>query len=113
MATATIERPWARWYGLQRWRNRSTLQLKLFPLCKLCLEKNIVTAANVADHVIPHKGNEQLFWRGALQPLCYMHHNSTKQLEEHGIIKDYINDIGVDGFPIDPKHPVYGAPQKK
>jgi hypothetical protein len=35
------------------------------PLCKFCLERGIVTAANVVDHVEPHKGDWTAFVTGA------------------------------------------------
>jgi hypothetical protein len=31
-----------------------------------------------------------------------MHHNSAKRFEE---IRGYTKEIGVDGWPLDPKHP--------
>lgn len=90
-------------YGKQRWRNRAKQQLRAHSLCCMCEEHGVVTLADVADHVIPHNGDEQLFWFGKLQSLCYSHHNSTKQQIEN---KGYVNDIGVDGWPVDPAHPV-------
>jgi 5-methylcytosine-specific restriction enzyme A len=102
MSSPTPERPWARWYGLQRWRDRARLQLKQHPLCVMCLEHSVVVPASVADHVVPHHGDEQLFWFGELQSLCPSHHNSSKaQIEAKG----YTTDIGVDGFPVDDRHP--------
>ena len=37
-----------------------------------CHEEGIVTPAVQVDHVVPHKGNPQLFddWRGNWQALC-------------------------------------------
>ena len=108
MTQATVERPWARWYGLQRWRDRAALQMKLQPLCCMCLKQNKVTPAYVADHIIPHHGNASLFWYGELQSLCAAHHSSSKaMLERGGVLQDFDRDIGVDGWPIDKKHPVY------
>lgn len=55
----------------------------------------------MADHVEPHRGDEQLFFYGELQSLCAAHHNSYKQrLERSGRV------IGCDtnGNPIDPNH---------
>lgn len=102
MATPTVERPWLRWYGTTRWRNRANLQLKEHPLCVMCLDKGIVMAANVADHVEPHHGDQYKFWFGKLQSLCPPHHSSSKsQLEGKG----FVNDIGDDGFPVDKLHP--------
>jgi 5-methylcytosine-specific restriction enzyme A len=89
-------------YGKQRWRNMSKQQLLREPLCCMCQEHGLVQTADVADHIIPHHGDEQLFWFGKLQSLCHMHHDSNKQQIEK---KGYVNDIGVDGFPVDGRHP--------
>ena len=102
MSSPTPARPWAKWYGLQRWRNRARLQLKQHPLCAMCLEHGVVMPATVAYHVIPHHGDPQLFWFGQLQSLCRDHHNNSKQQLEN---KGYVNDIGTDGFPVDVNHP--------
>ena len=54
--------------------------------------------ASVVDHIKPHKGNRGLFWdRNNWQPLCKMHHDSTKAREESsGIV------VGCDesGMPL-------------
>jgi hypothetical protein len=54
-------------------------QLMQHPLCKFCLERGIVTAANVVDHVVPHKGNWTAFVTGKLQSLCEPCHKSAKR----------------------------------
>ena len=99
-------RPFQKMYSKQRWTNRAKQQLHIHPLCKMCLDVGYVREANVADHVIPHHGDHSLFWFGDLQSLCWDHHNSSKKQIEN---KGYVNDIGVDGWPIDPKHPVFKA----
>ena len=68
----------------------------------MCLADNRVTAATVADHVIPHRGDPLLFWQGQLQSLCALHHNSSKRQIEN---KGFTNHIGRDGWPLDPAHP--------
>ncbi|WP_348626989.1 HNH endonuclease [Mesorhizobium sp. WSM3873] len=90
-------------YGTARWQRRRSSQLKAHPLCKLCLGKGHVIVATVCDHVIPHRGDERLFWdAGNLQSLCGPCHSSEKQqIELHG----YSNEIGLDGWPVHPLHP--------
>jgi len=89
-------------YGSQRWRNKARLQMTTHPLCRLCLDHGTITAAAIADHIVPHKGNELAFWYGALQSLCASCHSSVKAIEE---IRGYQPHIGNDGYPIDPNHP--------
>ncbi|ATQ70275.1 HNH endonuclease [Methylosinus trichosporium OB3b] len=73
---------WRAWYGLRRWRARAKAQLADEPLCRMCAAEGRVTAATVADHIEPHRGDPALFWAGALQSLCAPHHNRAKQRAE-------------------------------
>lgn len=102
MPSATAEQPWRAWYSKPRWYKRAKQQLRMHPLCRMCLEKGIVVAATTADHVVPHKGNHNLFWFGELQSLCTTCHVSAKAQQERS---GYRRDIDVNGWPIDPKHP--------
>jgi 5-methylcytosine-specific restriction endonuclease McrA len=89
-------------HGTMRWRRVAKHQLREHPLCAFCLKRGTVTAASVADHIEPHKGDQDLFWNGALQSLCKLCHDSAKAQQEK---RGYCTDIGVDGWPIDPLHP--------
>lgn len=68
----------------------------------MCLDKGLVVAATVADHIEPHHGDEVKFWFGALQSLCASHHSGAKAEQER---KGYSTEIGVDGWPVDRHHP--------
>src|SRR5262245_52875668 len=85
-------------------------QLMQHPLCKYCLQRGIVTAANVVDHVVPHKGDWTDFITGELQSLCEPCHNSAKRQVE---LRGYGCDVGIDGYPIDPNHPFNLADESK
>jgi 5-methylcytosine-specific restriction enzyme A len=53
--------------------------------------------AEVVDHIIPHKGDINLFWDTKnWQALCKWHHDSVKQREEKG---KEVRAIGLDGMP--------------
>ena len=85
-----------------RWRRLRKLQLAQEPMCKFCLERGVVTAANVVDHAVPHKGDWTAFVTGKLQSLCASCHNSTKQqIELHG----HHRAVDSNGLPTDPNHP--------
>ena len=73
-----------RGYGY-KWKKARAAFLAQHPLCVYCLEKfDRVTAANVVDHIVPHKGDKVLFWdRSNWQSLCATCHSSTKQKEEN------------------------------
>ena len=99
---AAYRRALLAWYGKQRWRNRAKAQLREHPLCAKCLARGQVTAATVADHIEPHRGDEYAFWFGPLQSLCMPCHNHFKRFEE---LRGYNTDIDAQGWPIDPRHP--------
>lgn len=95
-------KPWRRWYNLKRWKLRRAIQMKVEPLCRLCKARGMSRPAHAADHVIPHRGNPDLFWKGELQSLCKTCHDSAKQREER---EGFSRDIDGDGWPVDPRHP--------
>src|SRR5215469_11799782 len=97
---------WENLYKTARWQRLRKRQLEAGPLCQFCLERGIVTAANVVDHVAPHKGDWTDFVTGQLQSLCGPCHNSAKRQVE---LRGYRLDVGVDGYPIDRNHPFYRA----
>lgn len=96
------KQPWDGWYKLARWQRRRKAQLMAEPLCAFCLADKRITAATVADHLEPHRGDPDRFWHGPLQSLCKAHHDATKQRTER---RGYSTACGVDGWPIDPRHP--------
>jgi 5-methylcytosine-specific restriction protein A len=96
--------PCADWYNLQRWKRRSAQQLREHPLCVFCLQRGLVQLATVADHVTPHKGDWMAFLLGPLQSLCASCHSSAKRTQE---VRGYSTEVGLDGYPTDPKHPAY------
>jgi 5-methylcytosine-specific restriction enzyme A len=86
-------------HGTQRWRKRAQAQLRNEPLCAMCAKEGRIVAAEIADHVIPHKNNTDLFWDGALQSLCKRHHDSTKQSFEKSGRRS--NPCDINGKPLD------------
>jgi hypothetical protein len=75
----------------------------------MCEAKGLVVAAEIADHIEPHKGDPFKFWFGKLQSLCLNCHNAEKQQIEN---RGYTKTIGIDGWPVDPLHPVSKLPSK-
>jgi len=96
-------RPWRHLYNTKQWKALRLHQLSIEPLCKFCQQQGNVTAAGVADHIEPHKGNRELFFAPSnLQSLCKTCHDSAKQRAESRGVKE----IGADteGAPLDPTH---------
>jgi 5-methylcytosine-specific restriction protein A len=68
-----------------RWRRYAKRFLKLHPLCAECEKRGETTAAEVVDHLIPHKGNMILFWDPTNhQPLCKRDHDVKTAREDGG-----------------------------
>lgn len=81
-----------------QWQRARAVFLQRNPLCMMCQQQGRIARADVVDHVIPHKGDEVLFWDVSnWQGLCTAHHSSTKQrIEKSGKAQP----IGADGWPI-------------
>ena len=66
-----------------RWQKARKTFLSRRPLCAKCAERGLITPASIVDHVIPHRGNQELFWDTSnWQSLCKPCHDSIKQAEE-------------------------------
>jgi 5-methylcytosine-specific restriction endonuclease McrA len=65
----------------------------------MCAKQGLQVAATVVDHIKRHNGNQALFWdKTNWQPLCKQHHDSTKQMLDHG---RHVRLIGADGWPVE------------
>ena len=93
--------PHSRLYD-RRWRRARLSYLAAHPLCVMCQQQGRITPAAVVDHVVPHRGDRELFWRqDNWQALCKPHHDSSKQRAEH---RGYAGGCDAAGIPIDPDH---------
>jgi 5-methylcytosine-specific restriction protein A len=88
-------------YNTPAWSQRRVLQLLERPLCEDCARRGRTTAATVADHVEPHKGDPDRFFHGALQSLCKPCHDIHKQSFER---TGRMRGCDEDGRPLDPNH---------
>lgn len=67
-------------YASNRWRQLKSKHLSEEPLCRVCGSK-----ATEVDHIIAHRGNEDLFFdEDNLQSLCHQCHSqkTIKEMEE-------------------------------
>jgi 5-methylcytosine-specific restriction endonuclease McrA len=88
-----------RWYCTTSWLRRRRHQLRIEPLCELCLARGVVVPAVVADHVVPHKGDYMAFKLGALRSLCKPCHDGLDRTNNPRA------PVREDGSPSDPRHP--------
>ena len=65
------------------WRQARETYLKRNPLCTDCKKRGKITPATVVDHIVPHKGDQALFWdtRGNWQALCKPCHDRKTGIE--------------------------------
>ena len=60
----------------RNWQKASKRFLREHPLCAECERQGEITAAALVDHIIPHRGDQGLFWDEAnWQALCGRHHD--------------------------------------
>lgn len=75
-----------RGYG-RRWRKERLDFLRDNPLCVECRKVGAYEAATVVDHIVPHRGNQELMWnRGNWQSLCKPHHDWKTLTEDVGSV---------------------------
>jgi 5-methylcytosine-specific restriction protein A len=87
---------WQHLYG-SKWQHARKSFLSQHPLCAECLKGGTTKAANVVDHIIPHKGNINIFWNVSnWQSLCKRCHDKKTATEgafgndrPQGNTKDY------------------------
>ena len=49
-------------YNDRRWKRLRARHLAEHPLCTMCKRSGQVSEATVVDHIVPHKGDRDLFW---------------------------------------------------
>jgi 5-methylcytosine-specific restriction endonuclease McrA len=96
-------KPWRALYKTARWQALRLAQLKQQPLCQRCAADRKVSAATVVHHKDKHDGNEIKFFDPSnLASSCKPCHDAVEQQIE---VRGYSTAIGVDGWPVDDRHP--------
>ena len=68
-----------------KWRRYRKAYLSQHVLCEECKKQGRTTLATVVDHIIPHKGDQQLFWDASNhQALCESCHNRKTASHDMG-----------------------------
>lgn len=68
-------------YSSAAWRRLRVIVLNSQPLCQRCSKNNVVSAANVVDHILPWQWGGSKTDKGNLQSLCLSCH-SVKTAED-------------------------------
>ncbi len=93
-------------YG-SKWRRERLRFLDENPLCVECKAAGRVTAATDVDHIVPHSGDRELFWRRSnWQALCGEHHR-RKTIRENGGFKHQAREG--EGVPRKSGAPLQGS----
>lgn len=62
-----------------RWERATRQYRQAHPWCIGCLAIGVQRKAEVIDHIVPHRGDERLFWDpNNWQPACKWHHDAIK-----------------------------------
>ena len=85
-----VKRPAGRrGYG-SRWQRESKAFLQTHPLCVRCFARGKYVKATVVDHIVPHRGDQKLFWdRSNWQPLCKRCHDRKTRREDETPVYHY------------------------
>lgn len=85
--------PWRAWYKTARWqRLRAKVLARDRFTCRktgiVLIGKHPAPDSPVVDHIVPHRGDERLFWDEAnLQAVSKAYHDAEKQAVEANDIK--------------------------
>jgi 5-methylcytosine-specific restriction protein A len=80
-----------------RWDEQALAYRRQYPLCAGCEAIGKVVAAEVVDHIVPHKGDATLMWdRANWQSACGWHHDVVKQRLEHMHAQGLIDASSLD-----------------
>jgi len=68
-----------------QWQKARAAYLLIHPLCVECQTGGKVRPATEVDHIIPHQGDQELFWdESNWQGLCKPHHSEKTAREDGG-----------------------------
>ena len=75
------------------WARMRRRQLMQHPLCARCKQHDLLTEAKHVDHVEPHRGVRELFFKSSnLQSLCHSCHTFKTNAELRGEFLDFRTD---------------------
>jgi 5-methylcytosine-specific restriction protein A len=80
--TRRLREPGKRLYDRRAWRAARKAYLAQHALCVACEAQGRMCLATDVDHIEPHKGDRDKFWRREnWQALCAMHHGQKTRRE--------------------------------
>lgn len=70
------------------WQRRRRIYLASHPWCEACLVNGVYEAATDVHHVVPHRGDREVFKSSPLMALCHACHSRITASEGRGGEKD-------------------------
>ena len=66
-----------------KWQKVSREFLRAHPLCDECMKQGRYEKATVVDHIVPHRGDQELFWdRSNWRALCKRCHDRKTRRDD-------------------------------
>ena len=73
-----------------RWSKVARRYRHEHPLCAHHLQRGELVPSEVVDHIIPHRGDDRLFWdESNWQALCKQCHDIKTATEDRGTLKNF------------------------
>ena len=64
-------------------RHKAMHPEEVHPLCVECMKEGRYVKATDIDHIVPHRGDQKLFWdQSNWQALCHRHHSMKTRRED-------------------------------
>ena len=74
----------------RKWQRASKAYLRKHPLCAECERNGQFVVATVVDHIVPHRGDQHLFWdENNWRPLCKSCHDRKTGREDSRPVYHY------------------------
>ncbi len=75
--------PWRKWYRSARWYSIRDYHKAKHPWCVECQKGGQLVEWTQLDHIVPHRGDYELFWAASnRQGLCDLHHGQKTRRGE-------------------------------
>lgn len=75
------QQDYRRWYQTPEWKRIRIEQLQREPWCRDCAARGLMVKATDVDHIEPHRGDRELFFKGPFASRCHSCHSKKTQGE--------------------------------
>jgi len=68
----------------RKWQRTRRIHLASHPWCAECMRGGAFVPATDVHHLVPHRGDRQIFITSALESLCHSCHSKATKIEQQG-----------------------------